>query len=398
MAQKFYNLEKAAEALGMAPAELNKLREKNSIRAFRDGADWKFKVEDVDALLRERTKKTAPSGESSEETDDILLSDFELQGPAESSGTVIGQTEGTADPQSDIRLAAESDLRLAEPSKPDDRGQSASSTGSEDLDLTLDEDFTFEDSQIALQNVVGGKPAGDSAVELGAEDTFDDDDLVLGGSGSGSDITIGGDSGISLVDPTDSGLSLEEPIEFNVEEESLELGEDDLLSFSEGAETESPTELKADDDFLLTPLEEAADDDSESGSQVIALDSEGGEAGATVVTAGSGPSMAAMLDEDLSGEQGFGLGVAEAPLGGFAPTPAAGRPSFAESPAAGGPGAVYAPEPQYSTGVVVGLAFCALFLAFAGMMSFDLLRNMWSWQEPYTFNSALMDMVLGLFG
>ena len=41
---------------------------------------------------------------------------------------------------------------------------------------------------------------------------LDDDDLVLGGSGTGSDITIGGDSGISLVDPADSGLSLEEPL------------------------------------------------------------------------------------------------------------------------------------------------------------------------------------------
>ncbi|NLX97644.1 MAG: helix-turn-helix domain-containing protein [Rhodopirellula sp.] len=388
MAQKFYNLEKAAEMLGMAPADLNKARERNEIRAFRDGADWKFRVEDVENLLTERVKKQRPPAETSEESDDVLLSQFDMEGPAESSGTVIGPTPGTA-VESDIQLAAESDLRLSEPAKASGKVEPGASTGSEDLDLTLDEDFTFEDSQISLQNTAAGKPAGDSAVQLGDEEGFEDDDLVLGGSGSGSDITIGGDSGISLVDPTDSGLSLEEPIEFSTgDDESLELGEDDMLSFSEATDTAAPTELKADDDFLLTPLEDAADDDSESGSQVIALDTEGGAVGPT-----SGPSMAAMLDEDVSGEPGIGL---DAPLGGFTPTPASGRPSYAESPVPAG--VAYVPEAPYSTGVIVGLAFCALFLAFAGMMSFDLLRNMWSWQEPYTFNSALMDMVLGLFG
>ncbi|NUQ62775.1 MAG: helix-turn-helix domain-containing protein [Pirellulales bacterium] len=386
MAQKFYNLDKAAEMIGIPPAELNRLRERNEVRAYRDGADWKFKVEDIENLLAERKKKKRAQS-ASEETDDVLLSDLELEGPDEGSGTVIGPTEGAAGAESDIQLASESDLRLAEPSKPAKKPAPAASTGSEDLDLTLDEDLTFEDSRISLQNKVGGKPAGDSAVELGVEGGLEDDDLVLGGgSGSGSDITIGGDSGISLVDPTDSGLSLEEPIEFSTaDEESLELGEDDMLTFREDTDTESPTELKADDDFLLTPLEDTADEDSESGSQVIALDSEA-DAGATVVAAG--PSMAAMLDEDLSGAPDIGLG---APMAGFTP---ALRPDAVPVPA----GVGYVPEAPYSAGVVVAMGFCVLLLAFAGMMSFDLLRNMWSWQEPYTFNSSLMDMVLGLFG
>ena len=58
---------------------------------------------------------------------------------------------------------------------------------------------------------------------------LDNDNLVLGGSGTGSDISIGGDSGIWLVDPKDSGLSLEAPLNLSSGEESLELGEDDLL-------------------------------------------------------------------------------------------------------------------------------------------------------------------------
>ncbi len=53
-------------------------------------------------------------------------------------------------------------------------------------------------------------------------------------------------------------------------------------------------------------MPEAEGDDSESGSQVIALDTEGeGDEGVTMI--GSGGSMAAMLDEDLGGEASLGL-------------------------------------------------------------------------------------------
>ena len=143
---------------------------------------------------------------------------------------------------------------------------------------------------------------------------LEDDELVLGGSGKGSDVTIGGDSGISLVDPSDSGLSLETPLNLGaVAEESLELGEDDMLATSETADEGAATQLKTDDDFLLTPLEETTDaEESESGSQVIALDTEGDE-GATMVGAAAGVSMAAMLDEDLSAQPGLEMGIS-APL------------------------------------------------------------------------------------
>jgi hypothetical protein len=306
---------------------------------------------------------------------------------------VIGPTDGAAAAESDIqlkggsdiRLTGESDLRLTEPAVRGAKDESVASTGSSDLDLTLDGDFTFEDSQLTLQ-AKGGPPVSDSTIDVAGDRGMEDDDLVLGGSGSsGSDITIGGDSGISLVDPTDSGLSLEEPVEFeSPDEESLELGEDDMLTFSEEADSESPTQLKADDDFLLTPLEDTGDEDSESGSQVIALDAEaeGGQVGA-------GPSMAAMLDEDITGEPAIGFEAG--------PAPSLGRPTFAEAAPVGAAAAAL-PEAPYSTGVIVAMAFCVVFLALAGMMSFDLLRNMWSWQQPYNFNSALMDMLVGLFG
>ena len=64
---------------------------------------------------------------------------------------------------------------------------------------------------------------------------------MLGGSGIGSDVTIGGDSGISLVDPADSGMSLEQPLDLGgASAESLELGEDDMLRPGRAAKVRPP--------------------------------------------------------------------------------------------------------------------------------------------------------------
>ncbi len=104
---------------------------------------------------------------------------------------------------------------------------------------------------------------------------------MLGGSSHG-DLSRTGDSGISLLDPADSGLSLEsQPLELGGSAvESLDLGEDDMIlteDEADGPPSAAASDLAAarttsDDDFLLTPLEEAGAEESDSGSQVIALD------------------------------------------------------------------------------------------------------------------------------
>ena len=55
MAQKFYNVAKAAEVLGISPAEVNTMREGQQLHGYRDGSDWKFKAEDVDEISRQRS-------------------------------------------------------------------------------------------------------------------------------------------------------------------------------------------------------------------------------------------------------------------------------------------------------------------------------------------------------
>jgi hypothetical protein len=237
----------------------------------------------------------------------------------------------------------------------------------------------------------GEPPARDVVVDSGITlaDEHSDDDFVLGGPGS--DITISpGDSGISLVDPADSGLSLDAPIELSAgSEANFEVAEsgEDLGSPSE-FDSDEVMELKTSDEFLLTPMAPEGEESSEdSGSQVIAIDSESPFEGAdSSMFASAEGSMSTMLEEDV----GVGGGtLAEGALGGAA------APAFA---AAAGQTPIVVGETPYPVWVVLLMGFCLLFLALCGMMMYDLVRNMWSWNGPYPVNSTIMDAIMGLFG
>jgi hypothetical protein len=391
MAQKYYNSAETAKLLGKTVDDIKKMLERRELHGYRDGADWKFKVEDIDRLA----KSSTPQPATEEEGGDVLLSEVALgQSDPGLSGTVIGMSGvSPVVTDSDIRLA-ESDIQLGEQAKtpiPKKKGDSdAKGTKFEELDLSLADDLTLEDSTVAID----GHPAGvgSSAVELGGQES--DDELVLAGSTTGSDVTIGGDSGISLVDPSDSGLSLETPINLGaVSDGSLKLADSSLGPSSELAAEGTPSAIKADDDFLLTPLEEVGDTEgSESGSQVIALEAEGEEPSA--VGAGSAVSMAAMLDEDLTAPPTLDLGAA-GPLAG-SPVLGGQPVGLAEGAALVQPSASL--EPAYTGLQITGLAACTVALMVCGMMMYDLLRNIWSWQGAYPVNSGLMDTILGWLG
>jgi hypothetical protein len=429
--KKYYTIEEAAAFLGITPAEINLRRERNELRGLRDGPNWKFKAEEVESLARRiRTQEISAAGD--DDTGEVLLSEVALGGSdAGTSGTVIGG-KGKAAADSDLRLA-ESDVKLggsgvkksgSGPKKAGGSGpgQGASGkkpVGAQDLDLTIDEELLLdEDASLEEKkpgSAVGKKPAsavgkkpgsavGKKPADPALDRTIAADDLVLGGEAgpSGSDVTIGSDSGISLVDPTDSGLSLEEPLELDREsdEDSLELGEDDMLTFSEEAEAEAPTamktqEVRTDEGFQLTPLEETGEQDSESGSQVIALEGAGvSDVAPTMIATGPTPMAAAMLDEDFTGAGGLGAAMPAAggPLG--MPQPAYADQAVGPAVAA----SMVMPEAPYSGLQVTSLVLCTILLILCGWMGYDLLRNMWSWNGAYTVNSSLMDFLAGLFG
>ena len=136
------------------------------------------------------------------------------------------------------------------------------------------------------------------------------------------------------------------------------------------------TQLKVDDDFLLTPLEETASEELDSGSQVIALDAdEFEESAGTLLESGSGLSGVTALEDDLGGPQ----------LGGL-------PPASALQPA--GVMVHAGPDITFTPWNIALLSICLVFLILAGMMIYDLMRNMWSWQGAYPVNSTLMDWIL----
>jgi excisionase family DNA binding protein len=433
MEKKYYTVEEAAAILGATPAEVNQKRERNEIRGFRDGASWKFRTEDVETLVRQLRAKRDPVPPPGDDAD-VVLSDLTLDGSdSEASGTVIGPV-GRPSSDSDIQLA---DSGLNIDLAADDEGSGTvarvpSKPSGSDIEITLDDDVLVDEKQADLgedsgtvANVPPPRASGKSGSDLalaaasgGSSKKLDDDDIVLGGGSSGSDITIGGDSGISLLDPTDSGLSLEEPLELDrMDEDSLELGDDDMLTFADDTGSSvAPTPLKKDEEFLLTPLEEVADEEeSESGSQVIALDTAPtSDATATMLgpavpgmspaSAGlglppmGGPGMTSMLDEDFAASTAAAPALAAAvsapaisPLG----TPMAAQPMFSPE---GAPIATALPEAPYTNLNIVTLCACFLFILLAGVFTFDLMRNMWSWNGNFTVTGLLMDFVVNLIG
>ena len=55
-------------------------------------------------------------------------------------------------------------------------------------------------------------------------------------------------------------------------------------------------------------------------------------------------------------------------------------------------------EAPFSAPWVVFMGLGVVLIMLSGMMMYDLLRNMWSWDGPYAINSSLMDGILEAFG
>lgn len=203
----------------------------------------------------------------------------------------------------------------------------------------------------------------------------DDDDLVLGGGTSDSGLEAG-DSGINLTSPTDSGLSLEEePLDLagSSKISSLELPEDEDGLMLE--ETEPAGGAKPDEEFLLSPSGPDVADDTDSGSQVIALEE---STGAFDLEGGLGVAPVVV-------EEAPGLGV---PLDA----------GMAVSPQPIPAGAYQSAELPYSIWNVLGLGTIFIVLSVGGMLMVDVVRNMWSWNGNTSAVSSVAEGIAGLIG
>ena len=81
--------------------------------------------------------------------------------------------------------------------------------------------------------------------------------------------------------------------------------------------------------------------------------------------------------------------VADAGFGQTAAFAGGGTQAFAAAP--------QIMEAPFSIWNILFLSLCTVLLLLCGMMLYDLIRNMWSWNGAYSINSSLMDMILGWF-
>jgi excisionase family DNA binding protein len=425
MADNFHTLDEAAKLLNVTPEQLGEMRDNGEIRGFRDGSTWKFKTSEVQKLIDQSSAGSDSSdlgfedegddevtmlGESPDlaamldsiDDDDDSESSAELGAAASllvndssSSASVIGDSEADSQ-ESDLQLADDSSASADDAHVLDDSElllQQEGGTGEIEINQQED-DFAFDSSEL-----------DDSSADMDLSDddfALSDDDLVLSNSDSAgnSDITLGsGDSGINLGSPSDSGISLdEEPMELaGGSSSALGLPEEDSgLSLGDDlSDSEDFADLQKDDEFLLSPSDEGFGDSSDSGSQVIALsDSQAFDEDAATMIADrmfeEDPLDAGMLlEEENPMDAGEAMGLGDE----MDPTLAGTAVGFQQEVLA----PIQAVEAPYSVWNLMGLSCVLMLLVLTGISMTDVVRSMWSWQEPYEVSNSVMNMFVSLY-
>lgn len=251
----YYTLEKTAEILEMNPGDVNRLREQGKLRAFRDGAAWKFRKEDVEKFLTDMIRARSASASSDY---DLLSNENDEEGPTmladsaafdsmlkeDGKNVFVSQTSSapTADDDENFKIVADGGADEVGIKIPDEAADVAIADDDlkvadaglnivdEDDDFKLaadDDDFELTDESSSLTDehsaLVDDEPdprVTPSSVDLAGDPMGSDDDLLHLGSGSGlalldepdvagaeisleNDVVLGGSAGSS-----GSGLSL----------------------------------------------------------------------------------------------------------------------------------------------------------------------------------------------
>ncbi|MCU0707262.1 MAG: helix-turn-helix domain-containing protein [Pirellula sp.] len=428
----YVSLDEAAKILGITTDELIDMRSRGEIFGYRDGTSWKFKKEEIDRVQDEL------GGDALDEEaggSSVLVSERQV-GPAGSkSGNTIGKGAGSdVSLDSDLRLtgdegsagsdvalvpdpASDSGVKLVQRNKP--TGSEGSGIrldaetregGSDEVDLGSDLKLMDESPDASGIDLLKGSPdsnvldsqltgkggssksgpksgTGSGSLDLGGDLELakdDEDDLVLG---SDSGVGLGSESGINLMSPSDSGLSLED--------EPLDLAGTGISGLDLGGEVGSGTgsgagksavgsgvgsalgsgalvDFQQGEEFQLTPSGSIETDD-DSSSQVIELEdsSSFGDVG--------------MPDSDFGAVQEAGMGE-----GGF--------DDMALDGAAGAVALRGSPEVPY-TGLQVGmLVVILLLMGLGGILTTDILRNLWAWDGETDYSTGLTSMLVKAIG
>lgn len=412
-------LDEAARRLGVSVERLSEMRSNNEIAGVRVGANWKFKKQELDRVAEE-LGIGAGGGESGDEDDfelsdssggdslellsesgDDLLLDDSADGVEEVvRGSGRDATTSVFDDEDEL-LFGGSSLKLAADAGKKDRDTPGSADLHDDSGPAgNDPDYSTGKLLAALDNdddPLALAPAEDelrlsdldsSEEGSGMGSDFEDSEIVLDDSDSSSDLVLdsgsargaGGRGGrdSALAASLDAGGS---------DLDDLELApDDDVLNMGEMADQDAATMMQ-EDDFNLSPMEEA-DADESSGSQVIALEDSDlfSDSGVDpLAESGEGLEAPALLDDDGGMAPAFGGGFDDGGFGG-------------SGLAVAGAGTIVGkPEVPYSLMQVLSLSLVAAILALGCTLLWDIARNLWM-PSDRVLQSGLLKMTLDFLG
>ena len=353
----YYTLEQAANVLKITPGELNRMREKGLLRAFKDGNTWKFRKDDIDNYLANQIKSRSDSSTSLGTAESDLLSDTDDEAVTQTADTNSFESLVSNIPISARNNGDDKDVVLVGDNSASDNDDDLSFEDAADSGISLldeDEDIvhTTSDSGISLDDdmVLSG-----SNVDLGG--MSDADDFILG---SGSGMNLAGDSGVSLDDGSDqvnvagaSGISLmeddddifttstdEEPTRVQGAPVNLDKGASQEVEELRLVDDDQPEELTLSDspqsnddqqeEFQLATSPSDDESDSESSSQIIPLADDNSES----VAGDEDPFVTITSDETDAGVYGLAGGENDP-----SPQPAAENAQSSEAESAGLDGA-----------------------------------------------------------
>ncbi|MDR3183036.1 MAG: hypothetical protein LBT89_08995 [Planctomycetaceae bacterium] len=436
---EYYNLEKTAQVLSVTPAEVNRLREQNKLRAFRDGSNWKFRKVDIDNyladIIRGRSKVAAEddsgvadSGES-DGADFDVVNDIDL--PDENALVEVGAKKNAAleSPESafDLAVSADDDYHLPDEAEGTSVLSFAETAGErpvaepEALDASVPLSEESSGVMLAEQSAPLQLSKADAAAEAVADNAEkadvdlaaheDSDAQVKPGTeplglamdsifseiqpGEDADGYVASEETFSLAPQADADADADDGTNVGVIEESsvLALSSDESSVILKPNLSKEPIDSGG-DDFDLEPVAAAEQGgDSESSSQVIAI--EPGAFAAMDTGAGGGaddPFGDITPLDDFGG--GFNAGgVPDGQSGGGATFDSFSSPASSAGGQFGRP-----PEYQYTDGALTAIIIAAVLLVLPGLMLADMIAGMWSWHEPFILNSVLMSTIAGWLG
>jgi len=390
MAGKFLSLEEAARQLGVTVDDVHRFVDRKKLFPMRDGATIKFKVDDVERLVRDLADEGSqsdalaldletPAAASAGEPDALDAGDLDL-GDALDAGDSLFADGGDA--------ASASHTIVREGAAGGDADAAGSGLSMASVAGTSSADIVFGDSagdggadndDLNLESIVGASSIGASSPSLAAATSG-----VTGGPGeidetlaidlgdaqpaeAGGSLAVGSDAGLAgSPEATGAGLALSGALDsgLSLEEGGLEVSGIDLGGGSAAVAADDGTVLGG-DDFELGGG--GTDDDSAS---VVIAEPESGD------SSFFGQAMGA--ESSAFGDESVGL------------------PSSIASEAMGMPGD-FAPEMTFSVWQTAGLICCSLLLLFGGFIAYDLVRTIGS-PESTTLANPLLNAMADAFG